>query len=99
MAFSVWAKRHVSTWFEGRVVSTAETSIYLMLLLVCVLCVCLTITRRTSYSSVTQSRSYLPDEVGALLWVAQYKPSVSTFVPFYVAMHEVRSVGHLKQTL
>lgn len=44
---------------------------------------------RTSYSSVTQSRAHLPDEVGALLWVAQYKPSMSTFIPLYVNVHEV----------
>lgn len=45
---------------------------------------------RTSYSSVTQSRSYLPDEVGALLWVSQYKPSMSTFIPIYVGAEEVK---------
>lgn len=45
--------------------------------------------RRTSYSSVTQSRSYLPDEVGALLWVSQYKPSMSTCIPIYVGAEEV----------
>ncbi|CAM9381692.1 unnamed protein product [Ascophyllum nodosum] len=44
---------------------------------------------RTSYSSVTQSRAHLPDEVGALVWVAQYKPSMSTFIPLYVNMLEV----------
>eukprot|EP00752_Nemacystus_decipiens_P011297 g10039.t1 len=44
---------------------------------------------RTSYSSVTQSRSYLPDEVGALLWISQYKPSMSTFIPIYVGAEEV----------
>ncbi|CAM9357293.1 unnamed protein product [Hapterophycus canaliculatus] len=44
---------------------------------------------RTSYSSVTQSRSFLPDEVGALLWLSQYKPSMSTFIPIYVGAEEV----------
>ncbi|CAM9850452.1 unnamed protein product [Scytosiphon promiscuus] len=44
---------------------------------------------RTSYSSVTQSRSFLPDEVGALLWLSQYKPSMSTFIPVYVGAQEV----------
>ncbi|CAN0535833.1 unnamed protein product, partial [Ectocarpus sp. 8 AP-2014] len=45
---------------------------------------------RTSYSSVTQSRSFLPDEVGGLLWVSQYKPSMSTCIPIYVGAEEVR---------
>ncbi|CAM9136658.1 unnamed protein product [Ectocarpus sp. 13 AM-2016] len=44
---------------------------------------------RTSYSSVTQSRSFLPDEVGGLLWVSQYKPSMSTCIPIYVGAEEV----------
>jgi dipeptidase len=44
---------------------------------------------RTSYSVVTQSRAALPDTVGALAWLAQYKPSVSTFVPLYVAADDV----------
>ncbi|CAM9331787.1 unnamed protein product [Ascophyllum nodosum] len=44
---------------------------------------------RTSYTTVTQSRSHLPDEVGALLWFSQYKPSMSTFIPLYVSIDEV----------
>ncbi|CAM9865180.1 unnamed protein product [Discosporangium mesarthrocarpum] len=44
---------------------------------------------RTSYSSITKSRSSLPDDVGALVWIAQYKPSASTFVPIYVNIEEV----------
>lgn len=44
---------------------------------------------RTSYTVVTQSRSYLPDEVGALVWLSQYKPSMSTFIPLYVSIAEV----------
>ncbi|CAN0341901.1 unnamed protein product, partial [Laminaria digitata] len=44
---------------------------------------------RLSYSSVTQSRSDLPDEVGALLWVTQYKTSTATYMPLYVGIEEV----------
>lgn len=44
---------------------------------------------RTSYSSVTQSRASLPDEVGAMVWIAQYKPSTSTYVPMYVGATDV----------
>ncbi|CAM9916245.1 unnamed protein product, partial [Sphacelaria rigidula] len=44
---------------------------------------------RTSYSSLTQSRSDLPDEIGAMMWVAQYKPSMSTYIPLYVGIEEV----------
>eukprot|EP00611_Tribonema_gayanum_P000672 TRINITY_DN10499_c0_g1_i1.p1 TRINITY_DN10499_c0_g1~~TRINITY_DN10499_c0_g1_i1.p1 ORF type:complete len:823 (+),score=281.40 TRINITY_DN10499_c0_g1_i1:308-2470(+) len=44
---------------------------------------------RTAYSVVTQSRRALPDAVGALVWVAQYKGSASTYVPMYVAADDV----------
>lgn len=44
---------------------------------------------RTSYSFVTQSRESLPDSVGALVWLAQYKPSASTFIPLYVGMEDI----------
>ncbi|CAN0561053.1 unnamed protein product, partial [Ectocarpus sp. 12 AP-2014] len=53
------------------------------------MCVFLLRVSRTSYSSVTQSRSFLPDEVGGLLWVSQYKPSMSTCIPIYVGAEEV----------
>ncbi|CAM9710130.1 unnamed protein product [Chrysoparadoxa australica] len=44
---------------------------------------------RTSYSIVTQSRDFLPDAVGAKVWLAQYKPSASTYVPFYVSIESI----------
>lgn len=43
---------------------------------------------------VSQSRSYLPDEVGALVWLSQYKPSMATFIPLYVNIHEVTSMTY-----
>jgi len=38
---------------------------------------------RTAYSTVTQSRADLPDEVGAVTWLAQNTPHESVFVPVY----------------
>ena len=34
---------------------------------------------------MTQSRSYLPDAVGALTWIAPYAPHHSSFVPVYAS--------------
>jgi dipeptidase len=39
---------------------------------------------RTIYSYVTQSRSWLPDAIGARLWFAPHQPHTSAYVPFYV---------------
>ena len=38
-----------------------------------------------AYSTVTQSRSYLPDVVGAVTWIAPYAPHHSSFVPVYAS--------------
>jgi dipeptidase len=38
---------------------------------------------RTSYATVTTSRKDLPDEVGAMTWIAPYAPHHSSFVPVY----------------
>jgi dipeptidase len=38
---------------------------------------------RTSYATVTTSRKDLPDEIGALAWIAPYAPHHSSFVPVY----------------
>lgn len=38
---------------------------------------------RTSYATVTQSRKNLPDEIGAVTWLAPYAPHHSSFVPIY----------------
>eukprot|EP00602_Paraphysomonas_sp_CaronLab_P001527 CAMPEP_0185030236 /NCGR_PEP_ID=MMETSP1103-20130426/17058_1 /TAXON_ID=36769 /ORGANISM="Paraphysomonas bandaiensis, Strain Caron Lab Isolate" /LENGTH=696 /DNA_ID=CAMNT_0027565273 /DNA_START=81 /DNA_END=2171 /DNA_ORIENTATION=- len=40
---------------------------------------------RTAYSAITQSRANLPDEVGAVTWIAPYAPHHSTFVPVYAS--------------
>lgn len=40
---------------------------------------------RTAYSTVTQSRKHLPDELGAVTWIAPYAPHFSTFVPVYAS--------------
>jgi len=44
---------------------------------------------RTSYSTVTQSRAKLPHLVGAKVWVCQYMPAMSAYVPLYVAAPEL----------
>lgn len=38
---------------------------------------------RTAYSTITQSRSHLPDVIGAITWIAPYAPHHSQFVPIY----------------
>jgi dipeptidase len=43
---------------------------------------------RTSYSTVTQSRP-LPDRVGARVWLCQYMPAMSAYIPAYVAADEL----------
>jgi dipeptidase len=40
---------------------------------------------RTSYSIVAQARPHLPAQIGALVWYTQYAPSVSSYIPLYVA--------------
>jgi len=46
---------------------------------------------RTAYSTVTQSRGFLPDEIGGVSWIAQYAPHQSVFVPVYAAVPTVPS--------
>eukprot|EP00604_Paraphysomonas_vestita_P004446 CAMPEP_0174825360 /NCGR_PEP_ID=MMETSP1107-20130205/42681_1 /TAXON_ID=36770 /ORGANISM="Paraphysomonas vestita, Strain GFlagA" /LENGTH=583 /DNA_ID=CAMNT_0016056893 /DNA_START=501 /DNA_END=2252 /DNA_ORIENTATION=- len=46
---------------------------------------------RTTYSSIAQSRESLPDEIGALTWIAQYAPHHSSYTPVYVSPHTVPS--------
>jgi len=46
---------------------------------------------RTTYSTVTQSRAGLPDEIGAVTWVAQYAPHHSSFVPIYASPEKTPS--------
>jgi len=38
---------------------------------------------RTSYAFVTQSRRYLPDQIGGLVWFSTYAPHASYFTPLY----------------
>jgi len=38
---------------------------------------------RTSHTSVTQSRGWLPDIVGGVLWWSEYAPAVSVFTPLW----------------
>jgi len=44
---------------------------------------------RTSYSFVTQSRKHLPNEVGGVIWYAQYAPHAATYVPIYISVDDI----------
>ncbi|MDO4266652.1 MAG: C69 family dipeptidase [Eubacteriales bacterium] len=44
---------------------------------------------RCSYSFVSQSRSWLPDEVGGVLWFGQDSPDTTVYVPIYCGTTEV----------
>lgn len=44
---------------------------------------------RCSYSFVSQSRSWLPDPVGGLLWFGQDSPDTTVYVPVYSGVTEV----------
>ncbi|HEY5386524.1 MAG TPA: C69 family dipeptidase [Thermoleophilia bacterium] len=43
----------------------------------------------TDYSAVWQSRGWLPDAVGGVVWIAPSRPCSSTFVPFYAGITSV----------
>lgn len=43
------------------------------------------------YSIITQSRAYLPDEIGGVLWYAPANPDASTYVPFYNSVTKISS--------
>ena len=42
-----------------------------------------------SYSFVSQSRSWLPDEIGGVLWFGQDSPDTTVYVPLYCGITEV----------
>ena len=48
---------------------------------------------RTTYSSITQSRASLPDEVGAVTWIAQYAPHHASFLPVYASAQAPSSLN------
>ena len=43
----------------------------------------------TQYGFVAHLRSYLPIDVGAILWVAPYRPCVHPYIPFYSGITEM----------
>jgi dipeptidase len=43
----------------------------------------------TDYSSVWQLRSWKPDDIGGVLWVAPSRPCSSTYIPFYGSVTSV----------
>ena len=44
---------------------------------------------RCTYSFVSQSRSWLPDEIGGVLWFGQDSPDTTVYVPIYCGTTEV----------
>lgn len=44
---------------------------------------------RCAYSFVAQSRSWLPDDIGGLLWFSPDRPSASVLMPFYCGMTDL----------
>ena len=46
----------------------------------------------TQYSAVTQLRSWLPNEIGGVLWLALANPGTSVYVPWYKGITEVPHV-------
>jgi dipeptidase len=43
----------------------------------------------TMYGTITQSRNWLPDEVGGIVWLAQDNIATSVYVPFYAGINDV----------
>ncbi|MEN6450942.1 MAG: C69 family dipeptidase [Thermoguttaceae bacterium] len=41
------------------------------------------------YSTVTQSRGWLPDSVGGMVWVGYGNPAMTTYVPIYVGVTDL----------
>jgi len=55
---------------------------------------------RCAYVFVTQSRDYLPDPVGGVIWFGPDAPHTSAYVPFYCGMNELPEAyetGHLRE--
>jgi dipeptidase len=44
---------------------------------------------RTNYAIVTQSRQWLPNEVGATVWFGAAQPHATCFVPFYPGVNHI----------
>ena len=52
-------------------------------------------TQQTGWSFVTQSRAYLPDPVGGVIWFGTDDTNTSVYMPFYCSMTEVpHEVAH-----
>jgi dipeptidase len=49
------------------------------------------VSARTSYSFVSQSRSWLPDSVGGVMWFSLGHPHMSTYVPVYAGVTQTPS--------
>lgn len=53
---------------------------------------------RTAYSTVTQSRKWLPNQLGGKLWFGPHQPATTVFAPIYPGAKEVHPAyvtGHL----
>lgn len=52
-------------------------------------------TQQTGWSFVSQSRDWLPDPVGGILWFGTDDTNTSVYMPFYCGMTEIpRELGH-----
>jgi len=47
------------------------------------------IAAKTSYSFITQSRSWLPSAIGGVLWFSPDSPHFSTYAPIYAGAHSI----------
>jgi dipeptidase len=43
----------------------------------------------TQYGFVAQLRNYLPVEMGAVMWIAPFRPCIHPFVPWYLGINEI----------
>jgi dipeptidase len=49
----------------------------------------------TQYGFVAQLRNYMPVEIGAVLWIAPFRPCVHPFIPWYAGIDEIPA-GYFK---
>jgi dipeptidase len=57
-------------------------------------------TQQTGYSLITQSRDFLPDEIGGVMWYAMDDTYTNCYVPFYCCINEIPesyTVGNIHQ--
>ena len=53
----------------------------------------------TQYSLVVQLRDWLPSEIGALMWLAPYRPDVQAYIPWYTGVKKVPDIYGLGNSM